>query len=253
MIRDLYSAAAGLLSTALEESVVAGNLANVSTPGYQEQEVAFAPFHEMAMQANLAGNTVSLGAITGGAEVSVTTSNWTPGAMQASSNPLAVAIAGSGFFAVQTARGQVAYTRAGDFQFNGAGELVNADGQAVLATTGQPIQAASQAEAAGATVNTNGQVVSGGTVLGQIAVWNPALTSLVSAGDAEFTQTAGAAAPGQMTASLDPGFLQGSNVNLIGQMADLIRLDQVFASDQNALETAQQTMTTAISTVGTVS
>lgn len=60
------------------------------------------------------------------------------GAIQATGNPLDVAIEGDGFFAVQTAFG-VAYTRRGNFSLNKNGDLVTDTGEKVLNRMGGKI------------------------------------------------------------------------------------------------------------------
>ena len=59
----------------------------------------------------------------------------TSGSLTATGNPLDLAIAGNGFFVVQSAQG-VAYTRNGGFHATPAGQLVTAEGDAVLGEQG---------------------------------------------------------------------------------------------------------------------
>ena len=60
------------------------------------------------------------------------------GALQATGNPLDLAIEGEGFFQIQTANG-LRYTRDGGFHRARSGQLVTAAGEPVLSTAGQPI------------------------------------------------------------------------------------------------------------------
>lgn len=229
-----------------------GDIANLSTPGYRAQTVTFAPYRNLALSAVDGGNATPLGSIAGGGVVSATTTDWNTGPLQSSGSPLAVAINGPGFFGVQTPAG-VEYTRAGDFSFNASGTLVTPDGYPVLSTTGGPLQVSSPHAAAIASINASGHLVSGGQVVGQVAVFAPSVATLGTEAQSLFQLSAGSAPPAQITPNLNPGFVEGSNVDLVAEMASLMRLDQAFASDQTAVQTAQQTMTTAISQVGKVS
>ena len=60
--------------------------------------------------------------------------------MQETSNPLDLAIAGTGFFTVQRPDGSTAYTRDGGFHADVGGSLRARDGSAVLDTNNQQIQ-----------------------------------------------------------------------------------------------------------------
>ncbi len=262
MLRGLYSAAAGLLATGLREGVVADNLANSETPGYKARTAALASFAPMTLDrvqsfptllaAALGPPTTRVGTITSGALVDVTGINWAAGDLTPNQNPLSAAIAGQGFFGVSTPSG-VQYTRAGDFHFNAQGTLVTATGASVLGVNGQPIVAPGGESGGVPSLDASGQVMVGGRVVGQIGVYNPPLNALQPTGQGSFLLSAGLPVPAGGQGVLRPGYLEGANVDVVGQMAALMEIQQAFASDQRAVQTADQTMGTALSEVGTVS
>lgn len=258
MIRGLYSAAAGMLSAQLGEGVVANNLANTNTPGFKAETASFASFAPLALNAVqptalVAGGVAvtPIGTVASGAIVDATGISWSSGPLAQSSNPLAAAISGPGFFGVSVGGG-TSYTRAGDFHLNRAGTLVTAAGAAVLGVNGQPISVPAGTPGATVALDGSGQVLAGGRAVGQLAVYQPAQNSLLPAGQGVYTLAAGAAAPTAAPATVQPGFLEGSNVNVVQQMAGLMQIQQAFASDQRAASTADQTAGVAISQVGTV-
>jgi flagellar basal-body rod protein FlgF len=262
MLRSLYSAAAGLLSAGVQEGVVADNLANSGTPGYKARSAELgtyatmgvervAPFAEMLSQAS--GGTAALGALASGAVVNVTAVDWAQGPLTGSDNPLAAAIDGPGFFAVATPAG-VRYTRGGDFRLNAAGVLTDPRGDPVLDRAGGQITVPGGDTAGTARITSGGAVLDGrGRVAGTVGVFAAAPASLTPVGGGLYAAAAGTPAPGpQAGAVLRPGYVEGSNVDVIGEMASLLAVQQAFASDAQAVRTAGTTMQTAISDVGTV-
>jgi len=263
MIRGLYSGAAGMLSAGLREGVVADNLANSETPGFKAKTAALAAFAPLLVGAaqplalTLAGGGGSawtpLGAVDSGAIVDVTAINWAPGQVVASDSPLAAAISGPGFFGVSTPQG-TQFTRAGDFRLDATGTVVTTAGHQVLGVDGRPLQVPPGLTVAGAaqSIDAAGVVRVGATTLGQLAVFQPPLNALTPTGAALYALAPGAAAPTATAGSVQGGFLERSNVDVVGQMAALLQIEQAFASDQQAVKTADQTANVAITQIGTV-
>src|ERR1700682_1486117 len=141
MIRGFYTTAAGLPTSPLRVGVVATTLANASTPGYKQDrlpEEVGKPIDLMRWAVDPQGRP--MGSITLGPQVGVSQLDLTPGPIQETANPLDLAIAGTGFFAVQAADGTTKYTRDGGFHADLDGSLRARDGSTVLDTNGQAIQ-----------------------------------------------------------------------------------------------------------------
>ncbi len=115
--------------------VVAHNLANATTPGFVGSHLAFrtALTEKLALYSN---RRITPGAYAteGAAFVDLS-----PGAPHYTGNPLDFAIVGDGWFMVQVAPGEIAYTRAGNFRLDANGNLLTADGKPVLDETGAAI------------------------------------------------------------------------------------------------------------------
>src|SRR5947209_3316524 len=160
MIRGLYTAASGLATATLRLGVASNNIANASTAGYKADRLP----DEVGKSLDLLrwavddnGNPV--GTITLGPKSGLSSLDLTPGPIQETGNPLDLAIAGTGFFAVQGADGQTRYTRDGGFHQDADGSLRARDGSAVLNDAGQPIQLAANSDiavAADGTLTVNG-------------------------------------------------------------------------------------------------
>jgi flagellar basal-body rod protein FlgF len=109
--------------------VTANNLANMTTTGYDSEDLLFSDYLVPGTQKE---NTVAM------ANDIATYRDTSEGTLQETNAPLDAAIQGRGYFVVQTPLG-TRYTRNGNFKTNDQGELVTSDGYPVLDDGGQPI------------------------------------------------------------------------------------------------------------------
>ncbi len=128
----LTTAVSGLSSQSAAFSNISDNIANSQTTGFKGVDTDFINYlTESTPTINESGSVVALPEYT----------NSVQGAITQSTDPLALAISGQGFFAVSQATGasgtsststsfdaQQFYTRAGDFSVNADGYLVNGSG-----------------------------------------------------------------------------------------------------------------------------
>lgn len=132
-------AVSGMLANQRALDVVSNNLANANTTGFKR---AVAHTTDVGYQAGLTapvgpgGLDVHLMGIGEGAQVADVTSEFGPGALQATGNPFDVALQGDGFFQITQPDGSTAYTRDGSFTLDAGGRLVTAGGLPVQASTG---------------------------------------------------------------------------------------------------------------------
>ncbi len=108
---------------------ISSNLSNVDTDGYKDQNVTFSDIFADSGLANGARDPIQTG---GGVETASTTTNFTSVAATSTGIDSNMAINGNGFFVVQRTDGSTAYSRAGDFTANNAGQLVAPDGSLVM-------------------------------------------------------------------------------------------------------------------------
>lgn len=120
-----------------------------------------------------------------------------------------LAIAGSGAFRVRDRSGRIATTRDGAFTRDRFGRLADDAGRVLIGTRG-PLCVPD-----GASIDANGNVVRNGSVLNRIAL--PAGSTIRS------------------------GFLEGSNVDAIGEMIDVLTAQRAFETAQKVLSAIDQT------------
>ncbi len=140
----LTTAVAGLQAQSFALQNISGNIANSQTTGYKEIDTSFA---DLVSQAALQQQT------TDGVIASSAATNTVQGTINSTSVSTDMAINGDGFFVVAQPTGFTDnqpnfngvsdYTRAGDFQLNANGNLVNGAGYYLMgipvsATTGNP-------------------------------------------------------------------------------------------------------------------
>lgn len=101
------------------------NLANVNTDGFKGSAVDFKDLFSEYLGVD-SGFSVGLGV-----GVPINNTQFSQGAIQTSTSPLATAIQGNGFFVVQSAAGQQLYTRDGNFTVNAGGQLQTQTGETI--------------------------------------------------------------------------------------------------------------------------
>jgi flagellar hook protein FlgE len=119
------NALAGLNANAQAINVVSGNLANLSTSGYKDQQVSFEDLVNETLTGFSNAGTIS------GSTLATSTQQFTQGTLQTTNNPYDAAIQGGGFFVLQGQNGQQLYSREGNFTVTSAGDLVTATGDNV--------------------------------------------------------------------------------------------------------------------------
>src|SRR5919199_3581992 len=129
----------GMLAAQRQLDAVSNNLANVNTTGFRR---AHAHVTDIGYQAELTapvgpgGAPVRIVGVGEGAQVADIAHDFLPGALQATGNPLDVALQGDGFFQVTMPDGSTAYTRDGSFGVDANGQLVTSGGLPVQSATG---------------------------------------------------------------------------------------------------------------------
>jgi len=111
----------GLNGAAKSLDVIGNNIANSSTVGFKGSTTQFADVYASSLN-GAAGNSPGIGV-----KVAAIAQQFTQGNIEATNNPLDIAINGAGFFRVESA-GVVQYSRNGQFSLDKSGNIVNAQG-----------------------------------------------------------------------------------------------------------------------------
>jgi flagellar basal-body rod protein FlgF len=227
-----YAACAGLRAQSQALEVVAHNLANLNTAGYRGQQTTFQSL--LAVSRPTALNSVLNLATNNFGVLEGTRMDMTTGNLQATGNPLDVAIEGSGFFTIQTGGG-VRYTRNGSFQVSSSGQLVTAAGDLVLGDPALKDKGGINVPAGAVSIASDGTLSVNGAVAGSIRLTEFAPeTRLTSEGGALIAAPDGSAKPAQQS-KLQQGALESSNVNSINSVVMLIGVQREAEMLQRAM------------------
>lgn len=252
MIRALWTASTGMDAQQLNMDVIANNLANVNTTGFKKSR---ADFQELLYQnvrtagsAASSDNEVPTGIQVGlGVRTAAVQRVFTVGDLQQTGNQLDLAIEGEGFFQVELPTGETAYTRAGSFKKDGTGRVVTSDGYPLIPELVIPENASKISIGEDGTVQVflDGQQL--GTDLGSIELTtfsNPAGLSSLGRNLQVETVSSGAPStgiPGELgLGTLAQGFLEGSNVNLMEEMVNMIAGQRAYEVNSKVIKTADE-------------
>jgi flagellar basal-body rod protein FlgF len=230
----LWIAATGARAILQQQAVTANNLANVNTPGYRAEQ---AQFRALPVYGNALPSSVYTA-------VQGNSADLREGPIQHTGRALDVAIRGPGWIAVQAANGDTAYTRNGDLQISGSGILTTSDGHPVLGQGGAPISLPPlQSVQIGADGTVSGVPVGGQpdarVVINRIQLVNPPPSQLQRGADGLFRDTAGPAQP-DGTVQLSVGALEGSNVNPVQAMIQILDNTRAFEIQTKLMQTVDQ-------------
>jgi flagellar basal-body rod protein FlgF len=227
MDAGLYIAASGMLAEQVRQDQLSNDLANASTPGYKPDNAVQSNFGELLLANTSTGQPV--GPLSTGVTISRIVTDLSPAPLHQTGQPLDFGIAGSGFFAVQTAQG-IRYTRNGQFQESATGQLTDAQGNPVLSAGGAPIA-----------VDAQGHVPASA-----LGVFN--VTGAVKQGDNLFTGTAA----GQATGVVRQGELEDPGIDPVHTMVDMIASMRAYEAGQKAIQSIDETLQQNANQVGSL-
>ncbi|MDX1500240.1 MAG: flagellar basal-body rod protein FlgG [Woeseiaceae bacterium] len=254
MTQALWIAKTGLDAQQTRMAVVSNNLANVNTTGFKQGRAVFEDL--LYQNVRQSGGSSSQDTIlpTGmtlgtGVRVVATEKLHTQGTVQNTEQALDVAINGRGFLQVLKPDGELAYTRDGALKMNDQGELVTSSGYIVQPGISIPTGAQS------ITIGTDGIVsvkLSGQTAPSQVGTIeiadfiNP--VGLQPIGENLYIETT-ASGPAQSgtpglngLGTLVQGALEGSNVNVVAELVNMIETQRAYEMNSKAISTNDQMM-----------
>ncbi|MDO8206550.1 MAG: flagellar basal-body rod protein FlgF [Gallionella sp.] len=232
MDKLIYTAMTGASHVLQQQASVSENLANTNTPGFRATLNTFRAVplvgEGLPTRAFVVDSTAGF--------------DFTPAAFQPTGRALDVAINGPGWIAVQAADGREAYTRNGSFQISSNGVLQTRSGLNVMGESG-PItipQGTQLTFAKDGTISTvpEGNQATSVVVVGRLKLVNPPSAQLERGGDGMFRLKDGSVAPADAKTEVVPGTLEGSNVNTVEMMVNMISLARKFDMQMKMLTTA---------------
>lgn len=253
----LHVARTGLDAQQTRMRVIANNLANVNTTGFKRDRAEFESLAYQMMTAagatSAGDNRYAIGLNLGtGVQTVGTARVTTQGSLSTTDNPLDLAIEGDGYFQVVRADGSTGYTRAGNFHLSAEGKIVTSDGQPLQPEIQIPDGAESITIGADGTVSATIAGQTEATEVGRIDLArfvNPA--GLQALGGNLYAETAasGAAQVGQAglegRGSIRQGALEGSNVNVVQELVDMIETQRAYEVNAKMISSTDEMLRNA--------
>ncbi len=222
-----YAALSGAVARMHILDNISEHLASARTPGYKKGNASFAARLGEATS-GMASNATNFTGLT------AHQIDFSPGYIEHSGNPLDVAISGEGFFQVERPDGELAYTRKGSFQLNGEGLLIDSNGYPVTGPNGEEI----------ILERPDFDILADGTIwieeeqVAQIGLFLFADTGVLQRAGQDLFVAANAAGPElHPQPQMIQNSLEGSNVNLMEEMALMTANLRAFEATQKALKT----------------
>jgi flagellar basal-body rod protein FlgG len=252
MLRSLYTAATGMDAQQTKLDIIAHNLANTSTTGFKRARADFEDLLSETIRSATAPTAQGGGRpeplqVGLGVRTATTTHSFAQGDMNSTQNPLDIAIEGNGFFRIQRANGEFAYTRAGNLRTDATGRLVTQTGEIVDPGINIPQDGTDLTVRGDGTILVKVPGRTDPTEVGNIHLalfTNPG--GLESLGSNLLGATAASGEPvlvkpgEQGSGSLSQGYLEGANVKAVEEMVDMITTQRAYEMNSKVIQTADQ-------------
>ncbi|AKH69426.1 flagellar basal-body rod protein FlgG [Spongiibacter sp. IMCC21906] len=254
MNSSLWVAKTGLDAQQTRMQVTSNNLANANTTGFKRDRASFEDLlyqNQRQVGGQTSQQTRSPSGMNVGTGVRVVSTEkiHQQGSMNQTGNSLDMAVQGRGFFQIRMPDGTMAYTRDGAFQLDDQGQLVTNSGNIVEPGISVPQGTLS------VTVGSDGVVsaqlpgdpspIQVGSI--QLADFvNPA--GLQARGENLYLESASSGSPQTGTpgltgmGSIAQGALEGSNVNVVEELVNMIETQRAYEMNSKAIATSDQMM-----------
>jgi flagellar basal-body rod protein FlgG len=252
MIRAMMTAASGMKAQQAQVDTIANNIANANTAGFKKSQLGFRALFYQTVREPGAIRGQGLHDPTGlqfgtGTEISGSSKIFEQGELDATSNPLGVAIQGDGFFQVRLPSGDLRYTRDGNFNRDADGSLVTSEGYYLEPRVTLPTTALSVSIGEDGTVAVQLPTSPTPQQVTQIPVFRfPNAGGLKAVGGNFYQETAGSGQPIQAIAGRDgagifkQGFEERSNVQVVDELVGLILAQRNYEVSSRAIQVGDE-------------
>lgn len=259
-MKNIWVSISGQIAQQKKVDTIANNIANANTAGFKKDQLTFKE-HLTSLDKGLT-------------DIDIPREDWSPddfyrtqggqnayvkvdgsytvfeqGALQPTKNPLDFALHGKGFFEVATPSG-VRHTRRGTFSLSKEGHLVNENGFKILKPEANKSKEANLDPKAiedryitipmgsRLSVSKAGEIFSQAGSLGQISIVEfKDEHALRKQGQSLFVNNHADNFKETVSTTVNQGFIEGSNVNAVKEMSDLIKAHRHFENIQKAIST----------------
>jgi flagellar basal-body rod protein FlgF len=248
-MKNIWVPLSGQVAQQRKVETIANNMANANTVGFKKDQLVFKE-HLTALTKGMDDIDIprnefspadfyhSQGAENAMVAVDGNFTIFEQGQLNVTNNPLDIGLKGNGFFEVLTPTG-VRFTRKGNFTMNRDSELVTDQGFKLLAagTSAPEERTLKVPNNTKITIALDGEVLTSNGAVGKISVVEfKDMHALRKEGNSLFiTPDEKNVIRDEVKTTLNQGVLEGSNVNAIEEMSELIKAHRHFESIQKAI------------------
>lgn len=228
MLRGISLSAEAMNNNVSKNDVIANNMANVNTTGFKSDILIYKRDEENDREVT----------------TQLVTINFDQGPLSRTGRALDLAIQGRGFFEVDTGEG-TRYTRNGAMVRDSDGYLTTQDGA--------PVSGGIQLPPGEIDIAEDGSVSVNGTVYGRIAVVDFEDSSVLEKDGSSLFRASGGVKPSEVPpeeASVLSGYIEKSNVDVIGEMTDMISALRAYEISQKALKSQDEILGMMVGRIG---
>jgi len=245
MVRGLYTAATGMMVQRDKMDTLTNNIVNAETTGFKKDTLVTSTFDQVMLERiHDPGVTVfgaRVGAYSYGTHADELITDFAQGSLEETGKSTDLALAGEGFFAVETGEGE-RYTRDGNFTVNRGGYLTTQDGNYVLGENGR-IYVGTQDFTVTADGSVTGPAANADTLR---LVTFAEQGQLRKQGDNLYYPYGGAAAEDAQGTAVLQGSLEGSNVDAADEMVNMLTVYRKYEASQKIVDMTDDTMGMAV-------
>lgn len=243
----IYKSASAMVALDRWQESISQNIASASVPGFRKSEGAFAS--KAAELERYGSDGRSVKEAQGVMPTGVSQISLQPGEIRATGNETDFAIQGRGFFKVQLEKGQVGYTRDGEFHVNADRTLVNKAGRPILGDGGPIVF---KPEGGRISLSADGELVQGEETVGKLPIFDFKDTDkLRRMGDGLLNAEDENVQPQMMEKpEIVSGVLEMSNVQPLQEMVNMITVSRAYEANQKVIISNNDLLEKAISSLG---
>jgi flagellar basal-body rod protein FlgG len=251
MLRILWNSKGAMIANQEKLDSISNNLANANTDGYKRIDVSFKDLmYESLERDGYPVNENEDGANTPFTGTGVRTSQWirdaSQGVLQETKKNTDIAIDGEGYFRVTKSDGKTAYTRAGKFDVDSDERIVDSNGNILNIDFNKGYNYGNaKFTDNNFSVTKDGRVtVSQGenkVEVGRIVLYNATgSNSMKSVGDNLFVPNEDVQIYEVNNANLLQGLVEGSNVDMVNEMTELMITQRAFELSSRGIKIADE-------------
>lgn len=257
MVRALYTSYTGMNNEQNRLDIISNNIANAATTGYKEESVTSQAFDQMLAvkirDGSVGYTNQNIGNMSLGVKLGEVYTNFNQGSLRQTSNTYDLAISGNGFFQVRVfdsnGGSSIKYTRDGNFTMNTEGYIVDVAGNRLQGVSGDVRVDPSVSSVA---ISKQGVIEADGTMVDRVALVDfEDYDYIVKYGDNMY-ETADGATIKDANATIEQGYLEQSNVNVVSEMVNMITITRAYEANQKVMKTVDNMLDKSVNSVGRV-